>query len=515
MEAIPELGRIRRGGRSARRVLRQTPRAVPAVGLKRSIPTYELLSDEGLTQIEEAADTILQEIGMEFRGDPEVLEIWRQAGADVKGERVRFERGMLRKIIQATAPGEFVQHARNPERSVTFGGDNIVFAPAMLLPSVRDLDQGRRSASLEDLIKLIKLTYVSPWMHHSAGAICEPVDLPVTKRHLDIVYNQIRHTDKPFMGATTTGARAEDSLAQVRILFGDEFVDNNCVLINIINVNSPLVFDSTMGEALKVYARANQATIITPFILGGAMGPVTMAGAVAQTLAEAMPGIALTQLIRPGCPVIFGTITSSLSLRTGTPTYGTPEPALGYLATGQLARRLGVPLRGNGSLTSSKVADYQDGQESADTLMPSILAGVNLVLHSAGRSEGGLCLNYEKFVLDMEHVGMMHTLVRGMALDDNGFALDAFREVEPGKNFFVCKHTLANYETAFHESELADHRTVEDWTEAGSPDAAQRANAKMKSMLEEYEAPPLDPALDEELMAFMEKRKTQLPDTLT
>jgi trimethylamine--corrinoid protein Co-methyltransferase len=515
MRPTQELGKIRRGGRSARRALRQAPKTSSAAILKRQIPTYELLSEEGLVQIEDAADTILQEVGMEFRGDPEVLEIWRQAGADVKGERVRFERGMPRKIIQATAPREFMQQARNPERSVIIGGDNIVFAPALLLPSVRDLDNGRRSASIKDLHNLIKLTYVSPWMHHSTGAICEPVDLPATKRHLDIVYSQIRYTDKPFMGATTSGERAEDSLSQVRILFGDEFVDNNCVLVNIINVNSPLVLDSTMLEALKVYTRANQATIITPFILSGAMGPVTMAGTLAQLLAEAMGGIALTQLIRPGCPVIFGTFMSSLSLRTGTPTYGTPEPGLGYMATGQLARRLGVPLRGNGSLTSSKIADWQDGQESADTLMPTILAGVNLILHSAGRSEGGLCLNFEKFVLDMDHVGMMHTFVKGLALDDNGFALDAFREVGPGKNFFVCQHTLANYETAFYESEIADHRTVEDWTDAGSPDAARRANTRMKQMLAEYEAPPLDPAVDEELVAFMEKRKTELPDTLT
>lgn len=514
MGPTQELGRIRRGGRSARRALRRAPKTA-AAGLKRRIPTYELLSEEGLVQIEEAADTILQEIGMEFSNDPETLEIWRQAGADVKGERVRFERGMLRKIIQATAPREFVQHARNPERSVTFGGDNIVFAPTVSLPSVRDLDNGRRNATIEDLRNFIKLTYLSPWMNHSSGAICEPVDLPATKRHLDVVYSQIRYTDKPFMGVTVSGERAADSLAQVRILFGEAFVEKNCVLTNVINVNSPLLLDSTMLEALKIYARANQAIVITPFILAGAMGPVTLAGMLAQLLAEAMGGMALTQLVRPGCPVVFGTFMSTLSLRTGTPTYGTPEPALGYLATGQLARRLGVPLRANGSLTSSKVPDWQDGQESADTLMPIILAGVHFVLHSAGRSEGGLCLNYEKFILDMDHVGMMHTFIRGFALDENAFALDAFREVGPGKNFFVCKHTLSNYETAFFESELADHRTVEEWTDAGSPDAAQRANARWKKMLEEYEAPPLDPALDEELAAFIEKRKAELPDTLT
>ena len=514
MTATHDLGRIRLGGRQARRERRLASQTAAVASLKRRIPPYELVGEEGLVQIEEAADTILQEVGMEFRNDPEVLEIWRQAGADVKGECVRFERGMLRKIIQATATREFVQHARNPERSVTFGGDNVVFAPAMLMPHVRDLDGGRRNASQADMRNFIKLTYMSPWLHHSAGAICEPVDLPPTKRHLDIVHDQIRLTDKPFIGATTSGERAEDSLAQVRILFGEDFVDNNCVLINIININSPLVLDATMLAALKVYSRANQATIITPFILGGAMGPVTMAATLAQLLAEAMGGVALTQLIRPGCPVFFGNFTSSLSLRTGTPTYGTPEPALCYFAIGQLARRLGVPLRGNGSLTSSKLADYQDGQESADSLLPNVLGGAHLILHSAGRSEGGLCLNYEKFMLDMEHVGMMHKLLGGISLDENGFALDAFREVGPGQNFFTCQHTLANYETAFYESSLADHRTVEEWTESGSPDAARRANTRWKKLLQEYEAPPLDPAIDEALVAFMEQRKAVLPDTL-
>jgi trimethylamine--corrinoid protein Co-methyltransferase len=499
-----------RGGRRARRE-RQSWTAAPAF-ITRRIPTYELLGEEGLVRLEETADTILQEIGIEFRNDPEVLEIWREAGADVDGERVRFEHGMLRKIIQNTAPREFVQHARNPGRSVPIGGDHMVFVPAYGSPFVRDLDQGRRYASLEDFVNFVKLAYASPYLHHSGGTLCEPVEIPVNKRHLDMVYSHIRYSDKPFMGSVTAPERAEDTVALAKIVFGDEFVDSHCVITSIINANSPLVFDATMLGALKVYARNHQANIVTPFILGGAMGPVTLAGAVSQLLAESMAGMALTQLIRPGTPVIMGTFTSSMSLRSGAPTFGMPEPALGYLVVGQLARRLGVPLRGGGSLTASKVADAQAAQESADTLFPSMMAGIHYVMHAAGWLEGGLSMGYEKFMLDVDHLGMMHVLANSIDLSDNGLALDAFREIGPGQHYLGCGHTMANYESAFYDALLADNNSFEQWRDAGEQDATVRANALWKKTLAEYQQPAIDPAVDEALRDFIARRKMSMAD---
>jgi trimethylamine--corrinoid protein Co-methyltransferase len=506
-------GRRRSGGREKLRASRKSggpPRIIP--GIKRRIPTYELLDETALGRIEETADIILAEVGMEFRGDPEVLDLWRQAGARLEGERVRFEPGMLRELIQRSVPREFVQHARNPQRSVTFGGDNMVFLPAYGSPFVFDIDQGRRYATIEDFRNFVKLAYATPYLHHSGGTLCEPVDLPVNKRHLEMVYSHLRFSDKPLMGSVTAAERAEDSVELCRLVFGREFVDQNCVLVNIINTNSPLVFDQTMLAALKVYARANQCAIVTPFILGGAMGPVTLAGAVAQVLAEGMTGIALTQLLRPGAPVVLGTFTSSMSLRSGAPTFGMPEPALGYLAVGQLARRLGVPLRGGGCLTTSKLPDAQAAQESADTLMPSVLAGINMVMHCAGWLEGGLAMGYEKFMLDVDHLGMMHVFAEGLDLSDNGLALDAFREVPPGNHFLGCAHTMANYETAFYHPQLSDNDSFEQWREAGSCDAAARANALWKRILDDYQPPPIEPAVDEALRDYIERRKAAMPD---
>ena len=503
-EARTRKGRSRREGRTA---------VVSAPYIRRRIPTYDLLDEEALTVIEENADTVLQETGVEFMEDTEVLEIFRQAGADVKGSRVRFERGMLRKIIQDSAPAEFTLHARNPEKSVIIGGRNTVFAPIYGAPFVHDLDNGRRYATIEDFRNLVKLVYQLPYLHMSGGTVCEPTDIPVSKRHLDMVYSHIRYSDKPFMGSVTEGSRAEDSIHMAKILFGDGFVEENCCLVNIINVNSPLTYDSTMLASLKVYAAHGQGTIITPFILSGAMGPVSTAGTLTQMLAEALPGIALTQLIRPGAPVILGNFTSSMSMRSGAPTFGMPEPALALLAAGQLARRLGVPWRGGGSLTASKLPDAQALQESSDTLFPAMLGGVNLMMQSAGWLEGGLSVGLEKLILDADHLGMMARLADGMDMSGNGQAMDAIREVGPGKHYLGCAHTQANFKTAFYDPVINDSNSFEQWQQDGSLDAARRANTIWKRMLDEYQAPFLDPEIDEALNAFMAERRQELPDS--
>jgi len=502
------------GGAAARRAVRQSGGLTKFPAISRLINPYEVLNEEGLSIIEANAETILQEIGIEFRDDPEALAMWRDAGADIDGERVRFPKGLCRELLK-TAPAEFTQFARNPERSVRIGGNNTVFAPVYGPPFVSDFDNGRRYATIEDFRNFVKLAYMAPAMHHSGGTVCEPVDIPVNKRHLDMVYSHIRFSDMPFMGSVTHPDRAQDSVDMAKLVFGSEFVDQNCVLINLINANSPLVFDETMLGALKVYARAGQATVISPFILAGAMSPVTVAGTLAQILAEASAGMAFAQLCRPGAPVVFGTFASSISMQSGAPTFGTPEPSLVLYGAAQLARRMGVPFRSGGSLCGSKAADAQAAYESAHTLMPTLLAGVNFVLHSAGWLEGGLVSSYEKFMLDVDQLAMMQKFAAGIDLSENGQALDALREVGPGSHFLGCAHTQANFETAFFRSSIADNNSYEQWEAEGSQRAVQRANTLYKKVLSDYQAPELDPAINESLLDFIQTKKDSMPDAFT
>jgi len=510
--AAPE-GRRSRGGAEARRAQRTRLTIHQLPYIRRKIPLTEILSEEGLQLIERNADTILEKIGIEFREDEEALRLWKGAGADVKGTRVRFPRGLPRSIIQKSAPKTFTQHARNPERTVEIGGKATVFAPVYGPPFVRNLDDGRRYATLEDFRNFVKLAYMTPAMHHSGGTVCEPVDLPVNKRHLDMVYSHIRYSDKPFMGSVTQPERAADTVEMAKLVFGAEFVEKNCVITSLINANSPMVFDGTMLGALKVYARAGQATIVTPFILAGAMSPVTSAGTLAQILAEVLAGAALTQLVRPGAPVIYGTFASSISMQSGAPTFGTPEPTQVLIASAQLARRLGIPFRSGGSLCASKIPDAQAAYESAQTLLPTLLAGTNFVLHGAGWLEGGLASGYEKFVMDADQLGMMQVLAQGVDLSENGQAMSAIEEVGPGSHFLGCSHTQANFETAFYRSSIADNNSFEQWEAEGAQDAAQRANTLWKRLLREYEAPAIDPGADEAVQEFIAKKKAAVPDS--
>jgi trimethylamine--corrinoid protein Co-methyltransferase len=332
------------------------------------------------------------------------------------------------------------------------------------------------------------------------------------------VYSHMKYSDKPYMGSVTHPERAHDTVEMTKILFGDDYLDvatgkPKTFVVSLINANSPLTWDSTMLGALKTYARANQATIVTPFILAGAMSPVTVAGTVAQTLAESLAGMTLAQLVNPGAPVIMGSFASSLSMQSGAPTFGTPEPALVLYAMAALARRLGVPFRSGGALCASKIADAQAAYESANTMIPTALGGVNFVLHTAGWLEGGLSMGYEKFMMDVDQAGMMHTLLAGVDLSDNGQALDAIREVGPGKHFLGCAHTQANFQTAFYRSPLADNNSFEQWDAEGAADMNKRANAQWKKQLAEYEAPPMDPAVDEALLDYMNRRKASFPDS--
>ena len=512
MSARQSKGRTRGGGRDARRAARAKTTGPTIPYITRKVPVYELLDDEGLTLVEHNADTILEEIGLDFRDDADALALWKEAGASIDGERVRFPKGLCRTLIQQSAPAEFTQFARNPARSVVIGGNHMVLVPAYGPPFIRSLDEGRRYATIEDFQNFVKLAYMSPSMHHSGGTVCEPVDLPVNKRHLDMVYSHMRLSDKPFMGSVTAPERAQDTVDMAKILFGEEFVDQNAVVTSLINANSPMVWDGTMLGALRVYAENNQATVISPFILAGAMSPVTVAGTCAQILAEALAGMAFAQLVRPGAPVIFGTFASSISMQSGAPTFGTPEPSLVLYVCAALARRLGIPFRSGGALCASKSADAQAAYESANTLQTAMLAGVNFMLHTAGWLEGGLVMSYEKFVMDTDQAAMIQVFLNGVDLSETGQAMDAIREVGPGQHFLGCAHTQANFETAFYRSTIADNNSFEQWQAEGSLDAEQRANVIWKRLLEEYQPPDLDPAIDEALLEFMEKKKASMPD---
>jgi trimethylamine--corrinoid protein Co-methyltransferase len=509
---VTDRRRARGGGGAARRAERTAVRIETARFIERNIPNFEILTPEAIEIIETNADTILQEIGVNFVNNPRALKLWRDAGADVEGERVRIPRGLARELCK-TAPSRIVQHARNPERSVEIGGRSLVLAPVYGPPFVRDNAGGRRYATIEDFRNFVKLGYMSKWLHHSGGTVCEPTDVPVNKRHLDMLLAHMTLTDKPFMGSVTEPSRAADSVEMAKILFGDQFVDDNAVMTSLININSPLTFDSVMMGALEIYAKANQACIISPFIVGGAMAPVSVAGTLTQVLAEVLAGVAYSQLVRPGAPVIFGAFVTSIDMNSGAPTFGTPEASNITYGAGQLARRLGLPYRSAGSFCGSKLPDAQAAYETANSLNMGLLSGVNFMLHSCGWLEGGLVSSFEKFVLDADQLGVLHGLAKGVAMDENAQALDAIREVGPGGHYLGCAHTQANFKSAFWRTEVLDYKPFETWDEEGARDSVVLANTRMKKMLADYQAPALDPATNEALHDYVARKKAAEPDS--
>jgi trimethylamine--corrinoid protein Co-methyltransferase len=511
MAEVIEGRRARGGGGAARRAERTAVRIETARFIERNIPNLEILHPEALEIIETNAETVLEEIGVNFVENPGALARWKEAGADVQGERVRIPRGLARQLCR-TAPASFTQHARNPARSVEIGGRNLVLAPVYGPPFVRDAERGRRYATIEDFRNFVKLGYMSKWLHHSGGTVCEPTDVPVNKRHLDMLLAHMTLSDKPYMGSVTEPSRAEDSVAMSKILFGEDFVERNTVMTSLININSPLTFDGIMMGALEVYARAGQAAIVSPFIVGGAMAPVTVAGTLTQVLAEVLAGVAYSQLVRPGAPVIFGAFVTSIDMNSGAPTFGTPEAAQITYGAGQLARRLGLPYRSAGAFCGSKLPDAQAAYESANSLNMGLLSGVNFMLHACGWLEGGLVSSYEKFVMDADQLGILHRLAAGVDMSENGQAMDAIREVGPGGHYLGCAHTQANFKEAFWRTDLLDYKPFETWEEEGARDTVQLASARVAKLLRDYEAPPIDPATVEALEAFVARRKAEMPD---
>lgn len=504
--------RARGGGGAARRAERSAVSFETAQYIQRNIPNFEILTEEALQIIETNADIVLEEIGVNFINNPKALKLWRDAGADIDGERVRIPRGLARKLC-ATAPSEFTQHARNPDRNVVIGGRNLVLAPVYGPPFVRDAAGGRRYATMEDFHKFVKLGYMSKWLHHSGGTVCEPTDVAVNKRHLDMLHAHMTLSDKPFMGSVTEPSRAQDSVDMASILFGEDFVQNNTVMTSLININSPMTFDDVMMGALEVYAKNNQACIISPFIVGGAMAPVSVMGTLTQVLAEALAGVAYSQLLRPGAPVIMGAFVTSIDMNSGAPTFGTPEAAHITYGVGQLARRLNLPYRSAGSFCGSKLPDAQAAYETSNSLNMGLLAGVNFMLHACGWLEGGLVSSFEKFVMDADQLGTLHHIAKGVEIDVNAQAMDAIREVGPGGHYLGCEHTQANFKTAFWKSDLLDYKPFETWADEGARDTQTLATARVEKMLGDYQQPAMDAGIREALDAFVARKKAEEPDS--
>ena len=499
------------GGGASRRAERTAVSFETARFIQRNIPNFEILNEEALQIIEWNAETVLEEIGVNFVENPAALERWRAVGADVQGARVRFPRGLARALCK-TAPASFVQHARNPERNVTIGGKNLVLAPVYGPPFVRDLEGGRRYATIADFRNFVKLGQMSKYLHHSGGTVCEPTDVAVNKRHLDMLHAHMTLSDKPYMGSVTERSRCVDSIEMSKILFGEKFVDENTVMTSLVNINSPLTFDPIMMDALAVYAAANQACIVSPFIVGGAMAPVTVAGTLTQVLAEVMVAVAYSQIIRKGAPVIFGAFVTSIDMNSGAPTFGTPEAAQITLGAGQLARRMGLPFRSAGAFCGSKLPDAQAAYETANTLNIGLLSGVNFMLHACGWLEGGLVSSYEKYVMDADQLGVLHRLAAGVDMSANGQAMEALREVGPGGHFLGCGHTQANFKDAFWKTDLFDYKPFETWDEEGARDTATLASVRVKKMLGEYQAPAIDPGINEALADYVARKKAAVPD---
>ncbi len=475
-------------------------------------PPYELLGPAGTEKIVKAIETILKDHGMEYLDDPEALEIWRKNGAKVDGTMVYIDEDMLREFV-GKAPSHFTQLAPNPANNVTIGNGHMCFAPVYGPPFVTDMDNGRREGTYEDFVKLIKLSASSPWLHHSGGTICEPNDLPVHNRHLDMLLAHTQYNDRAFMGSVTAGNNAEDSIKFAEVLYGADAIRENPALISLINVSSPRRYDDRMLACLKAYARAKQAMVISPFGFSGAMASVSSAATIAQLAAESLSGIVFSQMINAGTPVVMGVFQTNIDLQSGAPVFGSPEGQFSLFGIGEIARHYNLPYRSGGAFASSKIADAQAGYESIMSIYPAVQAHVNFMLHAAGWLEGGLATGYEKLVLDAEMLGALHKFMQGFEVSDATLDLDAtIAAVPPGGHHLGTEYTMKHFRDAFHRNTMFDYDPFETWAENGAPTTMELANKRWKQQLKDYQAPTaLDDAKKEELAAFVAKRKEEIP----
>jgi len=474
------------------------------------MPRYEILSEDAMETLDRGWRRIVSELGVEFLLE-ESLEEFRKAGQKVEGNNVKLDPDFILEQV-AKAPREFDIQARNPERSVHIGGDHMVFASVYGPPFVREGDV-RRDATMEDYRNFVKLSQAFPQLDSPGGTIVEPNDTPLDSRHLDMVYALQTLSDKPYMGSVTSGPNAADTIAMSEILFGGrESIEKTTASVSLINVNSPLRFDDRMLAALHEYVQANQAVIVTPFLLMGAMSPVSIPATLVQQMAEGLAGIALTQLIRPGAPVIFGSFLSNTDMQSGSPSFGTPESGIGLLCTGQIARRFGLPFRSGGGLNASQTADAQSAYEALMTMLPTFLAGTNYVMHSAGWLEGGLVSCYEKFIIDIEILRMLQHEFTPLEIDEASLAFGAHEEVGAGGHFLGAMHTLERFRECFYRPLLSSTENFDRWSRNGGRDATERAGEIWRKTLEEYEQPPMDEAVDAELQEFVVRRRAELGD---
>lgn len=508
-EAALEQAPRRRGGerhkgRTATAKINQLPRRKP----RRLFAPMALVSDDELESIHQASLQVLQEIGMDLLL-PEARERLAAAGAEVKGERVRFPRGLIEECLK-TVPSEFNLHARNPENSIRLGGSAMVFGNVSSPPNCSDADGGRRTGNLADFRNLLKLSQVFNCIHFLGGYPVEPIDVHASVRHLVALKDMATLTDKPFHAYSLGRERICDGIEIARIARGitGEQLEGEPSLFSIINTNSPLKLDAPMLQGIIEMSARNQAICVTPFTLAGAMAPVTVAGALVEQNAEALAGLVMTQVVRPGAPFIYGGFTSNVDMKSGAPAFGTPEYMKATIVGGQLARRYRVPYRSSNACAANAV-DAQAAYESVFSLWAVTMGGANMVMHAAGWMEGGLVASYEKFVLDCDLIQMVMEFLQPLDMSEDALGLDAMREVGPGGHFFGAAHTLARYTGAFYAPLISDWRNYQQWEAAGRPEACQKANRLWKQALAEYEPPPLDPAIAEELDAFVARRAEQ------
>ena len=498
----------RRGARSGRRESRAAV-AKAVKPLVNNMPPTEVLTQEGIEKIHAAAMRLLSEVGIQIVDYPPCLETFKEHGAKVEGDLVKIDEDTLMNFVKQ-APSSFTQLARNSANSLPIGGNNTVFAPVYGPPYVADLDKGRRPSTMEDFRNFAKLVHMMPELQHGGGTLLEPNDVDVNTRHLDMLLAHHTLHDKCYMGSVTHIDNARDTVTMAEIVFGKDAIRENPATISLINAGSPMRFDDRMLGALDVYAHARQAVIIAPFIVVGAMSPSTLAGTLAQLVAESLFGICYAQMLNPGTPALMGPFLPIIDMKSGAPCFGMPESSLALAACGQLARHYNLPLRSGGNLTASRIPDAQAGYESASTIYPTVQAHTNFVLHSAGWLEGGLISGYEKLIIDAELLGMMAKYVQGISLDEDHFAWDAYEEVGPGGHFLGAAHTMRHYDTAFYAHKVFTMSNYEQWELDGSQDTYQRANGIWKKLLAAYEAPALDEAIKEELTAFVAHRKEEI-----
>ncbi|WP_420328473.1 trimethylamine methyltransferase family protein [Mameliella sp.] len=501
--------RARSGGRSARRTLRSTRDLRMLPGLTRGIPLCEVMDSAQVERIDAASMDILENVGVMFR-DPVALADWTAAGAKVVGEMVYPDRGLIRDLI-ATIPADFTYSARNPANNLRLGGPHSIFVPMTGAPYLRDLDDQRRIPTLDDLAMFHKLAHMLPSLHSSAHHIVEPCDHPISQRHLRITYSSMKHSDKTFMGMTTSPRNAEDVMELCAILFGAEFMEENPVTTGNCNGNSPLVWDETMLGAMRAFCRRNQPVLCSPFVLGGANTPASVPATVAQLNAEALSALAYTQIIRRGCPAIYGHYLSTVSMKSGAPMAGTPEISLMNFMIGQMARHYGVPWRTSNTLGGAKTFDAQAGYESATTLSSVIHAGANYIWHSAGWNEAGMHCSVAKFVVDAEQCAMAYRMAEGPRWEDFETALKAVPDVGPGGHYLGHPHTLEHFQKAYFMPELFDNNSIEQWVAEGSKEITARALVFARELLSEYQEPKLDVAKDEALRDYIARRELEIP----